>query len=173
MKSGILAVAAIGLVVLPVAVSAQGMDGAMGPGGMMPDFETLDSDGDGALTKAEISAFRQAHVAGADADKDGRIDQDELVAHMSARMADHVQAMAKARIEAQDLDGDGALTVEEMLAMPVPNRMFGRADADKDGAVSQEEFDQMRDRMHARRADGRGHGRGEHGWSWWGWGGGN
>jgi hypothetical protein len=101
-------------------------------------------------------------VSGIDADKDGKISAAELEAHMSARMAERVKAMAEARIAAQDLDDDGALGLEELMAPPMPARMFDRADADGDGAVSADEFEAAQARMQALHEGfgrgGRGHG---------------
>ena len=108
---------------------------------------------------AAARAYRQAMVSGIDGDGDGKISAAELEAHMSVRMAERIREMAEARIAAQDLDGDGALSIEEMIAPPMPPRLFDRADADGDGAVSQEEFEAAKARMQDMR-EGRGRGKG-------------
>lgn len=155
----------------------QGMMGdGMGPmggrGGMfgMLDFATLDADGDGRVTTEELQAFRTSQVEGVDADGNGLVSQAELEAHMSARMAERIGTMAAERIASQDANGDGQLSVEELMMPPMPARMFERLDADGDGAVSQAEFDAAREQMQDRGGRGDGPGRGEgrgHGGRWW------
>ena len=141
------------------AVPAEGSRAAAGG----PDFATLDSDGDGRLTSAELRAGRaamrgagpDARFAEADADGDGRLSRDELVARIDA-MIDRV-----------DADGDGALSKAEMAAHR-PDRgrrgghgpmgrkdyggraggmhgraLFERADIDGDGALDRAEWDSM------------------------------
>jgi Ca2+-binding EF-hand superfamily protein len=183
------------------------MPGDMGPMGMMPDFATLDTNGDGKLTVEDITAKRAARAAALDANKDGLISADELVAQRMQDIQTRVEAGAKAEVAALDLDGDGQLSAAELAAGPGmgmgkgrgmagghrdgamtgagpmagPERMIARFDTDKDGAVSEAEFDagklQMvnmmqehrKDRMQRGDEDGqhmrgdRGHGRGERG----------
>ena len=52
-----------------------GMGGMGGPeqGGTMPMFEERDADKDGRVTGAEVTAHHAARLAGADADKDGKV----------------------------------------------------------------------------------------------------
>jgi len=98
----------------------------------------------------------------ADADGDGKVSRDEIVARMTARAAERIEARADRMIARHDRDGDGMLTLEEMRSGPA-GRMFGRLDADGDGAISREEFDRMRD-MHRKRHGrdhGQRHGRGD------------
>ncbi|MGR3520654.1 MAG: EF-hand domain-containing protein [Roseovarius sp.] len=91
----------------------------------------------------------------ADADGDGKLDRDELVAGMTARAEDRISARADRMIEGRDADGDGMLTLEEMRAGPT-GRIFDGLDADGDGSISREEFTKMRelyrgmDRSHMR-----------------------
>ncbi|MCA0271381.1 MAG: EF-hand domain-containing protein [Proteobacteria bacterium] len=146
------------------------MDGMPGRGPMF-DFVTADADKDGKVTKEELMAYRQSRLAGTDADGDGLISTEELAAHMKAEMAARIDERAKARVTAQDANGDGKLSAEELIAPPMPMRMFDRLDADGDGAVSEEEIakarEMMRERM-GRRGDGRGddHRKGHNGKGW-------
>ena len=56
----------------------------------------------------------------------------------------------------------GMLSAAEMAARPGPEMMFDRIDANKDGAVTQEEVDAARKAMHEKH--GKGHGKhGHHG----------
>lgn len=124
---------------LPSIVQARGAGGQGAE--PMPAFEAMDADKDGSVTQAEVAAFRAAAVAGADSNKDGLIDIDELTAHETSIAARLAQDHAARRMQAQDVDGDGKLSVEEMLAPPAPPRMFARLDSDGDGALSKAEFD--------------------------------
>ncbi|HQU67939.1 MAG TPA: EF-hand domain-containing protein [Albidovulum sp.] len=145
--------------------------GGMAGHGPMFDFAAIDADKDGKVTKDELMAYRQSGVAGTDADGDGLISVEELAAHMKAQMAARIDERAKARVEAQDANGDGKLSAEELVARPMPMRMFDRLDADGDGAVSEEELAKAREMMRERmggRGDGRGddHRKGHNGKGW-------
>ncbi len=159
--AAVLAVAGAAIVTIPGFALAQGM----GEGrGMMPSFETLDADGDGKVTKAEVQTFRANMVAGADANGDGLLNLEELTAQeakmIQAMAADH----ASRRLEAQDADGDGQLSAEELLTPPMPRAaaVFDRLDADADGAVSQEEFAAIGEVMGRHGRQGHGMGQGMH-----------
>jgi Ca2+-binding EF-hand superfamily protein len=69
-----------------------------GPHAMMPafDFEAADTDGDGALSRAEFAAHAEARIEAA----------------REARMDRHATAI----MEAGDADGDGMLSHEELRA---------------------------------------------------------
>lgn len=136
-----------------------GMDDMPGRGPMF-DFTAADADKDGKVTKEELMAYRKARLAGTDADGDGLISTEELAAHMKAEMNARIDERAKARVAAQDADGDGKLSAEEMIAPPMPMRLFDRLDADGDGAVSQDEIAKAREMMRQRIGD-RGEGRGD------------
>jgi hypothetical protein len=119
------------------------MDGPMGgPMGMMM-FETLDADGNGLISRDELIA---AHV--------------RMATERAARMADR-------RLAAQDANGDGQLSAAELAAPPMPpKRLFERADTDGDGAISEAEFEAAMERMGDR--IGKGGRGGRHGHGWWG-----
>lgn len=135
------------------------MDGGPGAGPMF-DFETLDADKDGKVTKAEITAARTAHVTAADANSDGKLSGDELAAMQMARMAERANDRATRMVAELDVDGDGMLTVSELIVRPMPDRMFDRLDADGDEAISQAEVDAMQAQMQDRMQGKRGHGHG-------------
>ncbi|RPE72025.1 Ca2+-binding EF-hand superfamily protein [Pacificibacter maritimus] len=108
-------------------------------GPMMPDFATLDADGDGKVTEAEIAAHKAAQFAEVDTDGNGTVSAEELAAHLEAkaekRKADRMAKM----IERMDADGDGELSADEM-AGTVKKTPFERLDTDGDGALSEEEM---------------------------------
>ena len=145
-----------------------GKPGFGGPG-MMIDFARMDADKDGKVTLAEVTAFRANMVADADTDKDGLLSVDELAAHDAKMVQANAADRAAARVAAQDLNADGKLSVEEMLAPPMPANLFGHLDTDGDGAISQAEFDAAKALMQqggrgGDDVDGAGyrHGRGAH-----------
>ncbi|MCB2135208.1 MAG: calcium-binding protein [Rhodobacteraceae bacterium] len=167
-------------VALPVLANQSGhggqgmMQGMMRGGafGMMGlDFATLDADGDGKVTQAELLAHRKAEIEGVDADGDGLISEAELAAHITARMQTMAAEMASMRIKMLDADGDGKVSVAEMQVPPMAGQMLSRLDTDGDGALSEAEMTQMQGRMGARMGEhgGRGHGmKGGHPWFGWG-----
>lgn len=148
--------------------------GDMGMMGPMFDFAQIDANADGKVTKEELAAHRAARAAALDADKDGKISAAELQTQIEARMAARAADMAAHMIEMRDTDGDGALSAAE-LAEPTMGQMgdmmFDRADADDDGAITEDEVAAVRERM-AERMEGRGHGMGQgsghgpRGWNW-------
>lgn len=134
------------------------MGGPMDPGMM---FEMLDADSDGTVTQAEVDAAKAARFATADANSDGKLDQAEMVAQaeamqaeMMARMQERMKTETSKRIAHMmidlDTDSDGFLTIEEMSDNGM-ERMFVMLDTDEDGAISQAEFDAMKDRVQGMR----------------------
>lgn len=161
--------AATVLSLLSVALPAQ----AFGSGAGF-DFASVDADKNGQITQAELDAFQAGRATEVDTDKDGFISADEMTAHMSARMQDRLGKMARHAIVEQDEDGDGKVSLAEMAAGRGLDRLMTRADANGDGALSQEEIDAMHGQMQDRhgRKDGkhggwgRGHGGGMGGSFW-------
>ena len=139
------------------------------------EFKKADSDGDGALSKAEAekSMPRLAKDFDAiDTNKDGKLTQDEIRTHMEARMAERHKSMQgkgapspeqmekrraemKQRFDAEfkkaDTDGDGALSkAEAEKSMPRLAKNFDAVDTNKDGKLTQ---DEIRSHMQARMAE--------------------
>ena len=144
-----------------------GMGMAGGPRMAQLSFADLDANGDGQLTLEELTARPADHFASADTDGDGGLSADEMTAMMMAQMQDRVAAMAAQMITRLDANKDGLVQADEMK--PAGNdgagleRMFAIMDINGDGAVSQEEFDlvterlgQMQQRMGQRGGDGQG-----------------
>jgi len=132
----------------------------------MPDFATLDADGNGSLSVAELEAARTAKFVEMDTDGDGAIS----LAELTASQADMAQQRAERVLSRLDANDDGVLQADEMA--PRDNnaeRMLSRIDADDDGEISQEEFDNAGEKREDRdergkRGDrddrgGKGHGR--------------
>ncbi len=175
MKTKLL-IAALVAGVAATSVSAAGFgrggDGAQMGSHPMPftqDFETLDADGDGALTLEELRAAVTNPFADADTDGDGLLSQEELSAVVMGRMEIMAANRAQMMIAQHDTDGDGLLSSDELqpqdrgrgLAM-----MFANIDTDADGTITAEEFAAApRGRQGAMMGQGmdRGHGMGHHG----------
>jgi len=160
------AVTALIIATAGLGVAQQAMQGDMGGGQHGPafDFEELDADGDGRITRDEMAAQAQARFGAADADGDGKLSPQEMAERMQARMMERMARRVEQMIARQDSDGDGLLSMEEMQAGRM-GRMFDRHDADGDGAISAEEFEDManmRAERMSRARDGKGHGEQRH-----------
>lgn len=111
------------------------------------DFETLDTDGNGEITRAEMQDRGAARMARADSDGDGFLTQQEL----EASAVERAQAFASRMIERHDADADGRLSAEELAKPDRADRRFNRVDKDGDGAITKAEFDAARDKMKGHR----------------------
>lgn len=151
-------------VLIPVGLALALPVAAMGPGGQggqmdRPAFTDLDADGNGELTLDEMLAHREARFAEADTDGDGNLSRDEMIAAAMGR----VEAAIDRRMERFDDNEDGLLSANEMDDMrprgPSPERIFGHMDADGDGVVTAEEFETAAADMMQRRGGMGGQGR--------------
>jgi hypothetical protein len=115
------------------------------------DFAAVDANKDGKVTPEEIDAFRAAEIKAADTDGDGLMSAAELSAIHLKRMEGRANDMAQKMIERMDSDKDGKLSTAEMLARKAPKSMFERIDTDNDGALSEAEIAAAKDRMADRR----------------------
>lgn len=115
----------------------------------LPDFATLDADGDGKITQAELDAHRTARLKEFDPDGDGFVTRDELRARFVTRAQQRAEAMADRMFERLDTDKDGRISAAEAMAARsargagpegAPN-LLRRLDRDGDGAISKEEYD--------------------------------
>ena len=104
----------------------------------------------GTLTLAgTASAQQQRGLDRADTDGDGRVSQAEFVTARTARLTE------------ADANRDGQVTREEAQAAWQANRaerrsqMFARLDTDRNGSISQAEFEAARPERATQRADGR------------------
>lgn len=129
------------LTALSIALLVGGMTMSASANGRGPDFDTLDANGDGQLTQAELSAHGEARFAAADGNGDGALSLEELQA-MRMKGAEKRAARMMKHLDANE---DGQLTQDEMKSGRRGGdraaRMFQHADADGDGAISKEEFD--------------------------------
>lgn len=116
-----------------------------GPGMSDISFETLDTDGNGELTQAEMEAHRAARFATLDADGDGAVTVEELEAHMATKAGRNAARM----MDRLDKDEDGKLTEAEMQPRKRRDgsKMFSRLDSDGNGSLSKEEFEAAKSKM--------------------------
>lgn len=114
-------------------------------------FTELDADGDGEITRTEMTAFGEARATErfqeTDTDGDGALSQAEL----QAAMAKKAEERATQMIKQMDKNDDGQLTQDEMKPPRRAGRMFNRMDADGSGGISQEEYDEARSHMKNRK----------------------
>lgn len=162
-RTGIIIAAALGVGAIAVGVAAakSGWRGHHGGGAHMDRaFGLIDTDGDGAVSRAEADAAGAALFARADGDGDGALTADEL----TAAALEHMRLMAERRaahaIGRLDSDGDGALSLAEVEARlgDRPGRMFDRLDANGDDMVTREEAMRMARRHGHGHHHGGGHG---------------
>lgn len=120
-------------------------------------FESLDIDGNGAITTAEIAEKAMEKFNAGDTDADGFLSADEMLAAGQARMARRIDNL----FERRDENGDGLLSPEEMRPQNAGER-FMRADTDGNDEVSEAEFDAAKeargDRGPGHKKPGRGQG---------------
>jgi Ca2+-binding EF-hand superfamily protein len=105
-------------------------------------FEQIDSNKDGKISLAELTASRESWLTKVDTNKDGVATQAEIDASSSANHKERLQKM----FEREDANKDGRLTRDETR---LPSAWFEKADANKDGALSPAELADARKNAHA------------------------
>ncbi len=146
MKKAILIIAAIGATV--GATSLQARDHGERE---KPAFSAIDTDGNGQITEAEMQAYRSARVAErfatADANNDGSLTVEEIVAAAREGAEDRAQRRAERMMSRLDANENGTLEADELAGRgDRGGKGFGRADANNDGMLSEAEYDAMKGR---------------------------
>ncbi|MEL6259111.1 MAG: EF-hand domain-containing protein, partial [Pseudomonadota bacterium] len=104
---------------------------------MQQRFAKIDGNGDGAISKDEVEAHRAEVFATADADNNGLVTQAELEAHREAHKAEFRSKV----FSKVDVDGDGALSLDEFQTPE--GQGFDRVDANGDGLLTEDEIKAM------------------------------
>jgi Ca2+-binding EF-hand superfamily protein len=109
-----------------------------GHGGRSHDrmLEKLDTDKDGAVSKAEFEAKRNADFTAADTNKDGNVSAAELSAFHEKKMAERKAEREKRMYDRLDANKDGKVTKGEFEGAG----MFDRMDTNKDGKIAADEM---------------------------------
>lgn len=130
-----------------------------GPGGV--DFAAIDANGDGALSREELTQRATSRIAIIDVNGDGQATRAELIEAMPARegfrnvfAADPAEAMADRTLAMNGGTAAGAVSVATLAEQQV-NMLLTRLDADRNDALSLAEAE---DGPHGRRADREGRG---------------
>lgn len=111
-----------------------------------PDFSTLDTNGDGQITREEMQSRSAERFETADTNGDGLLTAQEMTARADAERSDRIERRVQRMIEELDANADGALSQAELLDRRA-ERLFERADQNEDGSISEDEFAQARDSM--------------------------
>ena len=96
----------------------------------------LDADGDGIVTREEMTAEVEKTFAGCDRNQDGKLAADEYGGPGGVRSA--MGGFVKQHAQEIDADGDGAITKDELQSIAL--RMFDKADPNRDGKLSPDEI---------------------------------
>lgn len=111
-------------------------------GGMMlKHFDEVDADKDGKITQDELKAHHDAKRAEVDSDDDGKLSKAEFLAKAEKR--------AERKFARMDKNEDGFITEDEKKMKKHHGKAdyFNKLDADKDGALTKQELEAGKAKM--------------------------
>jgi hypothetical protein len=103
-------------------------------------FKDADTNGDGAVSRAEYAAARMARFDKLDRNGDGSISRDDFgrLIRLAPRLGRRIDML----LAAADTNYDGRVSRAEYGAMPMP--LFDRLDLNHDGRIDSQELDAAR-----------------------------
>ncbi len=131
------------------ATVAAGKEHGHGGPGRHISFDNVDTNKDGKLTQAEMEAHMEARFNETDADNNGLVSPEELSARMAEKQSKRIDKRVRHMMDRKDANEDGQLSKEEMKPRFMA-KMLKRADTDGDGALSKAEFEAVKAK-HAKR----------------------
>ena len=143
MKKSLFLTAFLSAAVLATAASAANGPGRGMRGGERPPFpplQDIDANEDGAISRDEVIAFQNARFTDMDANADGEVSPDEMRAFGEERREDRRKQMrgaAEDKFAQLDTDGSGALSREEMSQSM---QWFDKFDQNGDGVIEKDEL---------------------------------
>lgn len=114
-------------------------------------LQTGDTNGDDRLDPQEIEALRLHAFERADTDGDGAISQAEIrkAAERRQRRTEIARMMGEERLDQFDLNGDGAVSLSEFQSAPRPG--LALVDLNADGSIDRTELDRIAEILAAAR----------------------
>jgi len=118
-------------------------------------FDAYDINADGQISKAEISAGREARFSASDANGDGVLSEAEIRAAALKRAEARADRMVKRIMDRADDNGDGSISLAEFQDTPRHrgDRMMKRLDSDGDGVITRAEAEAAKGWRHGRKHD--------------------
>jgi Ca2+-binding EF-hand superfamily protein len=107
------------------------------------DFTAIDTNSDGEITRAEITAHRDARFTSTDTNKDGALSRAEFEAMAAKRGRSASERRINRMFSRLDENNDDLIQKAEMPSRNL-DRLFERLDADKSGTISAAEAEKMR-----------------------------
>jgi len=101
-------------------------------------FNEMDTNKDGKLSADELNAGADKDFAAMDANKDGAVIVEEYIVFFAGKDVSKDQPVATAAGDKQDADGNGVITVGEIVVYRTVQ--FKKLDANNDGKVSADEL---------------------------------
>ena len=116
-------------------------------------FKEVDTNGDGAISRAEFNAYQSRQFKRMDANGDGKISHAEMDAGHKKQSDSGTTTHLDRRFQAADANHDGGLDREEAQAMPMLTMYFDEVDSNKDDKVTRQEYFDAMPLLHRAKQD--------------------